>query len=244
METAEIILNRIREIGVAERQVSLEAFGHDTGIRDLKRIGSMSAARLKNLCKVLDLELHVGPRKHGEFTCGDGTVYADPEPGFAGRLQPFLMDPPGANHWSRLSARPPAEAFMIEADFEFQANVPSARFLIVEPDVDPASDALAFIESTDGLVAIGQYQGKTRKGWHRILRHGGAMVDEWHPTALRRLHPVTWVGSGMLPVNMVGRTRDLERIAEREETLRRMREKSGQASALMVSAADIVESGI
>lgn len=63
MRLAEVILQRISERGLSERQVSIAVFGHDTGIRDLKRTGSTSSKRLEALCEYLDLEFYIGPTR-------------------------------------------------------------------------------------------------------------------------------------------------------------------------------------
>jgi len=61
----EAILKAVGESELSERQISIEAVGHESAIRSLKRGVSPNAATIAALCAVLDLEIYIGPYRAG-----------------------------------------------------------------------------------------------------------------------------------------------------------------------------------
>ena len=57
------VLEAIRESGVSERRLSIEAVGHESAIRSLKRGVDPKASTLAALCERLELEFYVGPQR-------------------------------------------------------------------------------------------------------------------------------------------------------------------------------------
>ena len=77
MDIRATILDAIERRGLSERKVSNDVFGHDTAIRDLKRSGSLSTARLLPLCEYLGLEITIGDYNSNDRRCSQLEAFTD-----------------------------------------------------------------------------------------------------------------------------------------------------------------------
>ena len=59
-----IIEQALRDRGVSARRASIEAIGKPDLIREMRRGREPSVKRLHALCRVLDLEFYVGPKRN------------------------------------------------------------------------------------------------------------------------------------------------------------------------------------
>ena len=61
MTYAEALLEALAQSGRSGREVSIDAVGHESAIRSLKRGLDLRVSTLQALCRVLGLEFYVGP---------------------------------------------------------------------------------------------------------------------------------------------------------------------------------------
>ena len=61
MRPVKEILRAIEASGRSERQVSIAALGHDSGVSNLKKNGDLRVSTALALCRELGLEFYVGP---------------------------------------------------------------------------------------------------------------------------------------------------------------------------------------
>ncbi len=61
MTYADALLQALAQSGRSGRDVSIDAVGHESAIRSLKRGLDLRVSTLQALCRVLDLEFYVGP---------------------------------------------------------------------------------------------------------------------------------------------------------------------------------------
>lgn len=67
MTYADALLEALAQSGRSGREVSIDAVGHESAIRSLKRGLDLRVSTIQALCRVLDLEFYVGPpREMGE----------------------------------------------------------------------------------------------------------------------------------------------------------------------------------
>ncbi len=61
MTYADVLLEALAQSGRSGREVSIEAVGHESAIRSLKRGLDLRVSTIQALCRVLGLEFYVGP---------------------------------------------------------------------------------------------------------------------------------------------------------------------------------------
>ncbi len=61
MTYADALLEALAQSGRSGREVSIDAVGHESAIRSLKRGLDLRVSTIQALCRVLDLEFYVGP---------------------------------------------------------------------------------------------------------------------------------------------------------------------------------------
>lgn len=223
MDISKVILDAVARSGLSERQVSIKAFGHDTGIRDIKRSGSLTTNRLAKLCEVLDLEFELRP---AGSTAGQSTGFSEPVSVFQ------LHEPEGVDEWSTMDTLPGPSPFVFQPDFDLMGEIKAGTYCLVDPHTDVEPGDLVYLQNQNGEVNLGRYHGKNDKGWPIVHSHKGMMVSEWNPATLDRIHPITWTGRTPPPTFIVAPCTDnpepkdiLNDIAKIEASLSALRKR-------------------
>lgn len=187
------ILNRMKELGLSARRVSIEASGHDGLIRDLKRGRVPTADRLARLLDVLGLELRIVdqsiPMPPAEQTT--------PLCGFIGAGASVVFDQELAGD-DEMPAPPGMPDGLVCLEVRGHSAYPSAR----DRDQVYVRSRTHEPEACIGRLVVATCEGGGN--WLKILRRGDAAgtwnlesVNAAEPTmesvVLHRVAPVEWI---------------------------------------------------
>ena len=80
MTYADALLEALAQSGRSGREVSIDAVGHESAIRSLKRGLDLRVSTIQALCRVLGLEFYVGPPRETGESPAPSVIYTPSEP--------------------------------------------------------------------------------------------------------------------------------------------------------------------
>ena len=80
MTYTDALLEALAQSGRSGREVSIDAVGHESAIRSLKRGLDLRVSTIQALCRVLGLEFYVGPPRETDKRPSQSVTYTPPEP--------------------------------------------------------------------------------------------------------------------------------------------------------------------
>lgn len=184
--------------GLEELQAAIAAAVEQEGLRPLSyRSGvpvsvirsavdgrNLTYNSLRLLSGILGWTVRIGPPAGAEESAS----------GFAHAPKVFQFNEPAQSGWGVLDPLPGDSVFIVQPDFRVLDDLPAGTYCLVEPEAPLRIGDLVYIEDHRGCVNLGRYHGKSDRGWHHVLSHGGTMVSDWNPDHLRRIAPITWTG--------------------------------------------------
>ena len=80
MTYADALLEALAQSGRSGREVSIDAVGHESAVRSLKRGLDLRVSTIQALCRVLSLEFYVGPPRETGESLSQSETYLPSEP--------------------------------------------------------------------------------------------------------------------------------------------------------------------
>ena len=79
MTYADALLEALAQSGRSGREVSIDAVGHESAVRSLKRGLDLRVSTIQALCRVLSLEFYVGPPRETGESPAQSVIYTPSE---------------------------------------------------------------------------------------------------------------------------------------------------------------------